>query len=166
MLTTLYVLLQIFLDGLARVFFMYQDYQPDRPRKPRTESHTLITHIHGRRKVSREKRKIKSPILQYNKWEPPPPPETTTTMILQESPIMGHRVKTPGNSPLHTAAIEAEVREIRRALRSLLVKMQERDNFGRIVQDWRTVALVMDRLFFFVYLVTIIVALVTIFPRS
>ena len=116
-------------------------------------------------------RRIKSPVLQYNKWEPPPPPQAQTTkLMLQESPIMGHRVKTQlpvtSNSPLHTAAIESEVRELRRALRSLMTKMQERDHVGKLVQDWRTVALIMDRLIFFIYLVTIIVALVTIFPRS
>ena len=87
-------------------------------------------------------------------------------MILHESPIMGHRVKTPENSPQHTAAIESEVREIRRALRSLMAKIQARDAHALIVRDWRIVALVLDRLFFFIYVVTIIVALITMFPKS
>lgn len=160
------IVLQLFIDGLARVFFMHGDFPPmktSEPKKQRTESHTLITHIQGRRKARWERRMIKSPVLQYNKWESPPP---ATTMILQESPIMGHRVKTPENSPLHTAAIESEVREIRRALRSLMAKIQARDAHALIVRDWRIVALVLDRLFFFIYVVTIIVALITMFPKS
>lgn len=62
------------------------------------------------------------------------------------------------------AVIESEVREIKQMLRSFMTKVQQRDAKDRIAQEWRLVALTLDRLFFFVYLATILISLVAIFP--
>lgn len=43
-------------------------------------------------------------------------------------------------------------------------KVHQRDVKDKVAQEWRLVALALDRLFFLVYLVTIVVSLVAIFP--
>jgi hypothetical protein len=61
-------------------------------------------------------------------------------------------------------AIENEVREIKNVLRSFMWKVHQRDVKDKVAQEWRLVALALDRLFFVIYLVTILVSLVAIFP--
>ena len=82
-----------------------------------------------------------------------------------ESP-MASRYETPDRSPLHQVALEIEVKDVRRALRSFMTRLQEKDAAAKMLRDWRIVALVLDRLFFFMYLATIIVSLITMFPTT
>lgn len=154
------------IDGLARLFFMHGDAPPEDKTGPKVESHTLITQTQGRKRKSKQKRKIKSPILQYNKWEPPP--------ILmghgRESPVSQRAVNSQ-QSPetpcalLHSLSIEHEVKEINRALKAFMLKSLTKDATARTMREWRFVALVVDRLFFFIYVVTIFVSLFTMLPK-
>lgn len=143
-----------------------------RPRvKTKHKTHTIITETSlpnsvgggggGGGKKYKEKRKIKSPVLSYNKWEPP----SMNSHGRSESP-MASRYDTPDRSPLHQVALETEVKDVRRALRAFMTRLQEKDAAAKMLRDWRIVALVLDRLFFFVYLATIIVSLVTMFPKT
>ena len=163
---------QIFIEGLARVFFMHGDFPRDtrsefRRAKQKHQTHTIITEtslpnsVGGGSKKYKEKRKIKSPVLSYNKWEPP----TMNSHGRSESP-MASRYETPDRSPLHQVALETEVKDVRRALRSFMTRLQEKDAAAKMLRDWRIVALVLDRLFFFMYLATIIVSLITMFPTT
>ncbi len=151
------------------MFCMHSSFPIMEKARPKVESHTLITqtHVHGKKKNSREKKKIKSPILQYNKWEPP---RSFAFSQGRESPLAQRVVyhQTPQRSPFnsHNLALETEVKEIRRALRGFMNKVHEKDCAARMMRDWRLVALVVDRLFFYIYLATIIVSLVTMFPKS
>ena len=131
-------------EGLARLFCMYGEFPKD--MKAKREEHHVI-HLDGsaRRKSSRDRRKIKSPILSYNKWEPPSANNHT-----RESPMQS-RNTTPDRSPLHNVTMETEVKDIRRALRSFMNRINEKDSQARIIKEWRVVALVLDRLFFFIY---------------
>jgi len=61
-------------------------------------------------------------------------------------------------------AVESEVKEIRRMLRSFMAKLSMRDIKNKNALEWRTVALALDRLFFFIYLVIILLALGAVFP--
>ena len=161
--------------ALACMFFMTEEYPMDirsyqraTPQKPKTEEHTMVTRIAGTkgRKGSKEKRKIKSPILTYNKWEPPPPPSEISTSRTRESPLSTPRLLPIERSPVHQQGIESEVREIRRALRSFYGRLLEKDRAAKMCREWRVVARVLDRMFFFIYLVVIVVSLGTIFPKS
>lgn len=130
------------------------------------------------RKLCKEKKSIKSPILYYNKWEPPPTPchqpDSPITPRHQNHVTENHApnaldgaAATASPSMLvgeDRAVIESEVREIKQMLRSFMTKVQQRDAKDRIAQEWRLVALTLDRLFFFVYLATILISLVAIFP--
>ena len=166
------LIFQLFIQGLARMFFMHGDFPRDsfaglkKVSKPKHHTHTIITEsspgtLSNRSQKRKEKRKIKSPVLSYNKWEPP----TTNSHGRSESP-MATRYQSPDRSPLHQVALETEVKDIRRALRAFMNRVHEKDAAARKLREWRVVALVLDRFFFFVYLVTIIVSLFTMFPDT
>jgi hypothetical protein len=109
------------------------------------------------RKTAKDKKKIKSPILPYNKWEPPP-------FAYTDSPIAARHPTADRPSPVLAQMFEADVKEIKRIMRNFMNKLRDRDAAYRQALEWRVVALVLDRIFFFVYLVTIAVSLATIFP--
>jgi len=70
-------------------------------------------------------------------------------------------------SPVHcpvSPALEADVRDIRRLLKTYVTRLETKDAAARAAKEWRIVARVLDRLFFFCYIGTIIVSMFTIFP--
>jgi hypothetical protein len=64
------------------------------------------------------------------------------------------------------STLESDVRDIRRMLQTYAGRLGERDAHARTTKQWRLVARVFDRLFFFIYCATIIISLATIFPRG
>ena len=74
---------------------------------------------------------------------------------------------SPDKSPVHLhQGVENDVREIRRYLRQLMWRVHQKEDRAKIALEWKVVALVMDRLFFFLYLAAIIISLATIFPKT
>jgi len=63
-------------------------------------------------------------------------------------------------------AIENDIREIRKLLKSYVTRLENKDAAARTTKEWRIVARVLDRIFFFCYIGTIVVSLFTIFPRD
>jgi len=53
----------------------------------------------------------------------------------------------------------SQIREIKRVLRSFMMKLQSRDAKEKVSLEWRLVALSIDRLFFVVYVATIIMSI-------
>ena len=74
--------------------------------------------------------------------------------------------ETSTDSGHWTRTMEHEVREIRRYLHTMLKRLQHKEELTKIAVEWRVVALVLDRIFFFMYVTAIIVSLVTIFPKT
>ena len=73
---------------------------------------------------------------------------------------------TVGNDrAVKMSKLERDVREVRRILQAYALRLSERDAHARVTKQWRLVARVLDRLFFFFYCATIMVSLATIFPR-
>ena len=60
--------------------------------------------------------------------------------------------------------LATEVKEIKRVLRSFMLKLQVKDERERLSKEWRLVALVLDRLLFYIYLIFIIVSMMATFP--
>ena len=56
------------------------------------------------------------------------------------------------------------MRDIRRLLKTYVTRLETKDAAARATKEWRIVARVLDRLFFFCYIGTILVSLFTIFP--
>jgi len=70
-----------------------------------------------------------------------------------------------GSGRSKLSRLENDVREVRRILQAYALRLNERDAHARVTKQWRLVARVLDRLFFFFYCATILISLATIFPR-
>lgn len=74
---------------------------------------------------------------------------------------------SPDMSPLHLhQTLETDVKEIKRYIKTIIYKQKHKENTEKVRAEWRAVALVLDRMFFFLYVLSIIVSLATIFPRA
>lgn len=74
---------------------------------------------------------------------------------------------SPDMSPIHLyQSLEGDVREIRRFIKTLIYKQKTQENLEKIRGEWRAVALVLDRGFFYLYTLSIVVSLATMFPRG
>lgn len=141
--------LQVAVDGMARLFCMrYVALNSQRHQ----HQHITYTMEMGRR---REKKKIKSPVLKHNKFD--------VANDYRNSPIVT-RNHTPDRSPVFQQNLEQDIKDIRRAFRQFQNRIHDRDATLRVNMEWRVVATVLDKMFFFIYLSTIIVSLCTIFP--
>ena len=69
-------------------------------------------------------------------------------------------------SLLRSQAIESDVKDIKRYLKQLLMRVHIKEERRKVAAEWKTVALVLDRLFFFCYLAAIVISLATIFPKT
>lgn len=63
-------------------------------------------------------------------------------------------------------SLESDIREIKWILRAYICRLGEKDRQARVTKEWRIVAGVMDRLFFYIYVGIIIISLATIFPKG
>jgi hypothetical protein len=128
---------------------------------PRIERHPMAETSGAsspHRKHNKDKKKIKCPKLEYNKFQPP--------VIDYRDGVPSRSQIPPDRSPLHTQAIESDIKDIKRMLRTYVNRLNEKDAQGKIAKEWRIVARVLDRLFFFMYVSTIVVSLATIFPKG
>ncbi|TPP62198.1 Neuronal acetylcholine receptor subunit alpha-4 [Fasciola gigantica] len=65
-----------------------------------------------------------------------------------------------------TATLERDVREVKRYVKAFVSRQKEIQRKSFVAMEWRTLALVLDRLFFFLYITTIAVAVIVSVPRS
>ena len=143
---------------------------------------------------SKDRKKSKAPPdLKYNKFEAAPinnqffyndrptansnhdsKANSTQALYQQQTPTHLQQQKNASlaqadgrvASALSGSTIESDGREIKRILKIYINRMNEKDAHNRVVKEWRIVARVLDRIFFFLYVATIIVSLATIFPKG
>ena len=72
----------------------------------------------------------------------------------------------PLPTPSQFSLLEAEVREIKRHLKRMVDKNAEKAHKEYLAREWKLVALVLDRLFFFAYLTAILVSAFTLFKTT
>ncbi|OON19300.1 hypothetical protein X801_04833, partial [Opisthorchis viverrini] len=65
-----------------------------------------------------------------------------------------------------TVTLERDVREVKRYVKMFVNRQKEIHRKSLIAMEWRTLALVLDRLFFFLYITTIGIAVLVSVPRS
>ena len=111
---------------------------------------------------TKHKKRIKCQEMKYNKFQ---------MHDLKDAPITvaNHTpdATSPDKSPVHVhQSMEGDVREIRRYLRQLMQRIHLKEERAKINLEWKIVALVLDRVFFFMYLSAIVVSLSTIFPKT
>ena len=108
-------------------------------------------------------------------WMTPPPAATAATVTPRNGVTLERGdnrengstdTPTPTHGGYRPTPVERDVRDIRRYLNAMLMYIKDKEDLNRIAVEWRMVALVLDRLFFFMYVTVIIVSLVTIFPKT
>jgi len=62
--------------------------------------------------------------------------------------------------------LHTDIREIRRIIKAYVGRLQDREMTNQVAKEWRIVARVLDRLFFMLYIGTIVVSLATMFPKG
>jgi len=165
--------LQTVLVGLARVMCML-NYLPKEKAKPAYEPMKLEDP-----KLQKEFKRMRIRELKYNKFQIKDIPNSNNHHICNcqlngnsnSVPLIAQSNVTsevsPDMSPLHLhQGLESDIREIKRYIKTIIYKGKHEENLERMRAEWRAVALVLDRLFFFLYVLSIIVSLATIFPRS
>ena len=156
---------QIAIDGMARILCMSELIDKD-PAK-------LSSSTHGGRSSTARAEHHTHPRSSQSKDRRSTPRHQTEPggygSCVQPSPVPAD----PGGgglidrSPVHcpvSPALEADVRDIRRLLKTYVTRLETKDAAARAAKEWRIVARVLDRLFFFCYIGTIVVSMFTIFP--
>ena len=153
-----------------------EDAQPPR-RSPRDSSATRsrrmrasssAKHVDAQTRAAFSERQ--TPLLSSNNggspeaplFRPPPhEPASCDRLAFKLSPS-----HSPPSADPMTQTLESDVHDIRRNLRALLHRVQVREERNRVALEWKVVALVLDRIFFIMYLSAIIVSLATLFPKT
>lgn len=79
--------------------------------------------------------------------------------------ILTQQVQTQITASIAFMTVETDLKEIRDFLRATREKMEDKEAKAKTINDWKQVALVLDRTFFFIYLIAIIISLAAMFPR-
>ena len=141
-------------DGLARIMCMRGEIGGDEPRGDLGPVNNTEGSNHNRHGSSKsERKKVKCPRMDYNKFQAPVYDyrDGTPTSQRTAQPNQNHG-GTPDYSPMHTAALENDVKEIKRILKTFIQRIHDKDQQGKVAKEWRIVARVLDRMFFFMYL--------------
>ncbi|CAF0905360.1 unnamed protein product [Adineta ricciae] len=67
---------------------------------------------------------------------------------------------------LNLRSIENDLKEVRDYLRHMKKKIESTDQSIKNADDWKSVALVIDRTFFFIYCIWFVISLVVMFPKT
>ena len=90
--------------------------------------------------------------------------------VLDLRPLAARTELVPDKSPVAVSSIsrglETDIKEVKRLIRNYVTRLSEKEKTLVAAKEWRNLSRVIDRLFFYIYLVAIIVSLVTIFPRK
>lgn len=145
------------LDGFAKLMCMRDEVSHvDDPQAPKLEGVRTLK--------DKEKKKYKIQEMKYNKFQ-----MCECGINNKHSNANNHvDLTSPDKSPLNIPAanMETDIKDIRKCVRQYMSRITDKDTKNRKAEEWRVIALVLDRLFFFLYLIAIIISICTIFPRS
>ena len=83
----------------------------------------------------------------------------------QHESILTQQIQHQITASIAFMTVETDLKEIRDFLRTTRKRMEDKEAKAKTVNDWKQVALVLDRTFFFIYLTAIIISLAVMFPR-
>ncbi|CAD5118370.1 DgyrCDS7081 [Dimorphilus gyrociliatus] len=159
---------RLMIDILARIMCMRGELVSE--DAPKNQSKTPET-VHTVKIDKKTKRKVKCPEMKYNKFQMYELKEGCPSGLLSNhnstsAPSRGHYQEQDRSCFQGQSGVEADVKEIRKYLKQMLYRIQQKEEKGKIALEWRIVAMVLDRFFFFMYLIAIVISLVTIFPKT
>ncbi|KAL8563795.1 hypothetical protein ACOMHN_058653 [Nucella lapillus] len=97
-------------------------------------------------------------------WQSHPPPTSNGNPNLGSDPDVS--AETLGTLPSQCNSLEWEVKEIRRHLKAMTDRSLDKEDMEKRGREWKVVALVLDRLFFFIYLIVLLVSAFTLFETT
>jgi hypothetical protein len=83
----------------------------------------------------------------------------------QQESSLTQQIQQQISASITFMTVESDLKEIRDFLRTTRKRMEDKEAKAKTVNDWKQVALVLDRTFFFIYLTAIIISLAVMFPR-
>lgn len=98
---------------------------------------------------------------------PPPPPSFPSHHHIHHNPdnSLVQQIQQQISASITFMTVESDLKEIRDFLRTTRKRMEDKEAKAKSVNDWKQVALVLDRTFFFIYLAAIIISLAVMIPR-
>jgi len=84
---------------------------------------------------------------------------------LSQENTLAQQIQQQISASITFMTVESDLKEIRDFLRTTRKRMEDKEAKAKTVNDWKQVALVLDRTFFFIYLTAIIISLAVMFPR-
>lgn len=85
--------------------------------------------------------------------------------IQQREHLLTQQIQQQITASIAFMTVETDLKEIRDFLRTTRKRMEDKEAKAKTVNDWKQVALVLDRTFFFLYLTAIIISLAVMIPR-
>jgi hypothetical protein len=83
----------------------------------------------------------------------------------QREHILAQQIQQQITASIAFMTVETDLKEIRDFLRTTRKRMEDKEAKAKIVNDWKQLALVLDRTFFCIYFTAIFISLVVMFPR-
>ena len=140
---------------MARLFCMLPEaLERAEKLRLRTKRIKYRTQAHN----ANERKRLRSPVMRSNKFD------VTNGDSIRDSPIPMYAQNTQDLSPLARTGLETHIRDIRCAFRQSEKQTYSQACAMRQNLEWATLAMVIDRLFFYIYLLTIMCSLMLIFP--
>lgn len=91
--------------------------------------------------------------------------DETSEMIPDREHVLAQQIQQQITASIAFMTVETDLKEIRDFLRTTRKRMEDKEAKAKTVNDWKQVALVLDRTFFFIYLTAIIISLAVMIPR-
>ena len=79
--------------------------------------------------------------------------------------LLAQQIQQQISASITFMTVESDLKEIRDFLRTTRKRMEDKEAKAKTVNDWKQVALVLDRTFFCIYLTAIIISLALMIPR-
>lgn len=139
------VCLKVMFDGVARMLFLDDLVRPLRHAK--TLSPTQMAGP-----------SVPDETANDSKWSSDPMASTEVLMQLKREQLS----QAGGSSVL--VSIDTKLCELRDFLRQHRERVVERDRKELTAKEWKALAIILDRVFFYIYLLTIVTSICTVFP--
>jgi len=85
--------------------------------------------------------------------------------IAPSETLLAQQIQQQISASITFMTVESDLKEIRDFLRTTRKRMEDKEAKAKTVNDWKQVALVLDRTFFCIYLTAIIISLALMIPR-
>ncbi|CAF3836092.1 unnamed protein product [Rotaria sordida] len=161
---------RFFLQYLARLYCMAPKtptplsdtgssrYGPPSPGALLLPEHIFLTHHYHEEEFSKKLKLLKQRFHEFHQKQ-----QQQQQSLANENSITN---ETMSALSLNLRSIENDLKEVRDYLRHMKKKVENTDRSNKIADDWKQVALVLDRTFFLAYCLWFVISVVVMFPKT